>query len=1389
MQAFLELAPSHLVKVRANRRGSGWAIGRHGVLTARHVVQEFIEGKAEQCWAVLDPSPEGPGFSCSVVYEDVQRDLAVLEIDAVHAEAWQRAIGAGATVLARPGTHNVAVDAIGFPDVTLGERGTSEPESISGKLKPAGGALTGRMPLDVDGGVPQTSLAWRGMSGAAVFDAHHRLLGVIVEVDKDWQQRRMYVAVLPDPQNDDNFARAVRQVGGPTVIEAAEAPTARQLISLLDEAGRPYRVDRVPDLGRMGVRLSRTDVDTHGDPFYPYLSRDSDHELNDAVDARARGADQRILLLVGVAMAGKSRCLAEALRQSELLNWLLVPPLPEADLDKIVDLYPGNIVIWLDDLERFLPRLNADRLARMLARQGVAVVATVRTERLQSLTSQPEFRSGWDLINDSRLVQRINLPTAWTEEEKIPLREREPILLDAVSAGKPLGEALGAADEMLRTLQNLSDWPRALADLAADWPRTGMSKPLPEEAAIHLWTAYLTPAAAEHFNDLPEDDRKRRYEETLSQLTRAVAPEAMTTLVQRRRGGLTVDGYVTQHRGQTNAVPPDPVWEAAVETALDDQALAVGVAASGFSRWTDAAHAFTRARDSSIDVYATAGGVNLTIVLLQLERLDEAIDALQQVIDRYSDNADPAHRELMAFALTYLGGRLVDLGRPAEAMTAFQQVVERYSDDFSAELRQQVAKSLAGLGGVLADLNPAEAIRTFQQIIDRYGRAPAPALREQVATAMNGQAGALIDLGRPDEAISAFQQVIDRYGEDPTPEMRKQIAVALHNIGQLDQPAEAVVAYQQIVDRYGDDPAPELRNLVAVALHNLGGKLTELDRTAEALVVHQQIIDRYGDDSSPLFQELLAAAQRNLRDARTQLDRDAEAAIAYQRLVDHGGAPDPALGNRLANALVEQARSLVERRRYAEANAKYQEVIDRYGEDADSELRQQVARALTGKAGGLVELDQAAEAVPVYQQVVDRYGEDPDQNLRRLVGLTLANLAGAFAKLDRPTDEISAYQQVIDRYGEDPDSELRKLVPAVLHNLRLTIAKLDRSADKISAYEQIIDRYGENLDPAMRKQVAAVLIDQAGALIRLSRFADALATYQEVIDRYGDDPASELREQVAVALYGQGTALAGLDRLTDALVVFHEIVDRYSEDPEPEVRRVVAVALTFPGSELVERGRLAEAQTALQQVIDRYGEDPDPALRQLVAKALHNLGRASAKRERFTDAAATYQKVIDHYGKNPDPALRRQVAAATNDQAYALLNLGGRLDEALATYQKVIDCYGKDPDPALRDQVATAMTYLGIAFSRMDRSADALLVYQKVVDRYGPDPDPALRKLVAMSLADMGATLAKLGRSNEAETTYQAVIERFGTDPAMRNQVEQATTFLNAIEPTPKTPD
>ena len=98
------------------------------------------------------------------------RDLALLAVDQPSADAWAAAVGRGqGPALAEPGTEGLPAEAVGYPNATL-EDDFPHPELVLGWLKPAGGVVSGRMPFDVDGSVPDDSLLWQGMSGAAVRD-------------------------------------------------------------------------------------------------------------------------------------------------------------------------------------------------------------------------------------------------------------------------------------------------------------------------------------------------------------------------------------------------------------------------------------------------------------------------------------------------------------------------------------------------------------------------------------------------------------------------------------------------------------------------------------------------------------------------------------------------------------------------------------------------------------------------------------------------------------------------------------------------------------------------------------------------------------------------------------------------------------------------------------------------------------------------------------------------------------------------------------------------------------------------------------------------------------------------------------------------------------------
>ena len=99
------LVEPRLVKVRAGERGSGWAVGTRGVLTARHVVAPFLDKRVDRCLAVPNPAPGAAVFDCEVAWQDAGRDLALLAVDHKQVAAWALAVGAGGGAAAGRARH------------------------------------------------------------------------------------------------------------------------------------------------------------------------------------------------------------------------------------------------------------------------------------------------------------------------------------------------------------------------------------------------------------------------------------------------------------------------------------------------------------------------------------------------------------------------------------------------------------------------------------------------------------------------------------------------------------------------------------------------------------------------------------------------------------------------------------------------------------------------------------------------------------------------------------------------------------------------------------------------------------------------------------------------------------------------------------------------------------------------------------------------------------------------------------------------------------------------------------------------------------------------------------------------------------------------------------
>jgi NACHT domain/Trypsin-like peptidase domain len=595
------LWPRQLVKVRAGKRGSGWAVGRSGVLTALHVVQPHLDNPYDpadhpsgvRCLAVTGGPADEDTFDCTVVWQDEAADLALLQIAKVRRDVWKaRLANEAATVLAAPGTEALSdtdplsdVSAIGFPDAALAtDANRPDPDQLAGTLLPGSGP-PGRIGVDVSTSTPEGYPLWRGLSGAAVREpGSGRLLAIVTQAVPGRGARLLYASPLPDPEMDRGWAAALTQVEATPILEDRRAPEARRFLICHDPAGRPWPVGRVPQLGDFGVRLARDDLAPDNQPYFPFVGRPEADSVEAALNAAlANVGAPRMILLVGESAVGKSRLAAEVVtRMPALAEHRFIRPVPtERAGDLPEEFWQGRrVLLWLDDLHRYLASgLDPNRARLWLTNAQLVIVATVLREKLNELDSSGFRTAATDLLDDESLIARIAIADtpSWSVDggaDPADARAARAALAAAGHAGVGLGEYLAAYAELRKRYRNAGPWARALIDCVADWSRTGMPAALPESRARELWQAYLSEKHAQQWELKTDDGRQSIYQAALKEAT----TEALgsTALLADTRHGLSPSEVAILERHAVDI--PCRIWKAAAQIAAENPAQADSVA-------------------------------------------------------------------------------------------------------------------------------------------------------------------------------------------------------------------------------------------------------------------------------------------------------------------------------------------------------------------------------------------------------------------------------------------------------------------------------------------------------------------------------------------------------------------------------------------------------------------------------------------------------------------------------------------------------------------------------------------------------------------------------------------------------------------------------------------
>ncbi|MDN5797050.1 MAG: hypothetical protein L0H79_15010 [Intrasporangium sp.] len=421
------------------------------------------------------------------------------------------------------------------------------------------------------------------------------------------------------------FVAFLTSEGLPVLKERAKAQdevdtTVRNTTAGALDDGRSLATSgSVADLGKLGVHPATRQV--------PYQPRDIESEAQQVL------ADGHALLVLGESMAGKSRMCAHII-QGAYPNHRLMNPLPEKLPELLAATRIEGVVVWLDDLERYLnvAGLRPDWVDVLLDGQNI-VVATMRSRAHDAFMPTGEVRH--PQLPALRRFQAKRLKDTADETARLAAAMPDPAAAAGV-ARYGLGAYIGGgpyAVERFEDARTSHPLGQAMVRAAVDWRRIGL------EAISTTTLAKLAPA---YLNSRHHDGS----ESTRDALNWARA--RVFEVVQLLESGAEPDSvratdYMLDHLSAEKEPIPDLVWETATGTPLPAaDALTLAMGAYRANRPQIAAALWKRVAGSGHADQAPVAAFNLGVLEQEQGEVAAARAAYQLAID--SGHADQAPR-------------------------------------------------------------------------------------------------------------------------------------------------------------------------------------------------------------------------------------------------------------------------------------------------------------------------------------------------------------------------------------------------------------------------------------------------------------------------------------------------------------------------------------------------------------------------------------------------------------------------------------------------------------------------------------------------------------------------------------------------------------------------
>lgn len=368
-----------------------------------------------------------------------------------------------------------------------------------------------------------------------------------------------------------------------------------------------------------------------------------------------------------------------------------------------------------------------------------------------------------------------------------------------------------------------------------------------------------------------------------------------------------------------------------------------------------AAHGSDKALGTEAQEWIASALLNQACTLHRLEREEEALQVLDQLMSKFGE--DGRRADEVSRALRERSSLLEDLGREEEALAACDELIARYRQTEDRELIQRVGRALFDRGDLLETLDRSEeAIEAYAELWQWSEQAERnPELEALAARGLLAQVDVLKELDHSEQAMQSLDRLLQAC--EGKPWLALQEAHALQaKASLLDEGGEtssAMTLHGQIFARYQDSERAELRALAAGSLFEQALTHAQAEDSEAEAAAYRKLIETFGvaeNLSSDAIQAWVAKAQIN-QALELEIHDEPEAAMALYRAIleANAGREEETVRAQAAKAGGLLGVLLCEQGRRQEAMAVFQQTLDHFRNDDSDEVLSELALSLHGR--------------------------------------------------------------------------------------------------------------------------------------------------------------------------------------------------------------------------------------------------------------------------------------------------------------------------------------------------------------------------------------------------------------------------------------------------------